>query len=80
MDALTSKHGNEGSRVIDGVLKQVKQFLVFGMKDIVILTSITLFIYMKFQLLIELEGAEQRKGVFVIGATDRYLLFIICIS
>ncbi|RHN66036.1 putative ATPase, AAA-type, core, P-loop containing nucleoside triphosphate hydrolase [Medicago truncatula] len=46
VDALTSKHGNEGSRVIDGVLKQ---------------------------LLIELEGAEQRKGVFVIGATDRPL-------
>jgi len=34
----------------------------------------------KFQLLIELEGAEQRKGVFVIGATNRYFLFIICIS
>jgi SpoVK/Ycf46/Vps4 family AAA+-type ATPase len=25
------------------------------------------------QLLIELEGADQRKDVFVIGATNRYL-------
>jgi SpoVK/Ycf46/Vps4 family AAA+-type ATPase len=32
---------------------------------------------MKLQLLIELDGAEQRRGVFVIGATNRYLWFMI---
>ncbi|XP_045825177.1 cell division control protein 48 homolog C-like isoform X1 [Trifolium pratense] len=31
------------------------------------------------QLQIELDGAEQRKGVFVIGATNRYLWFFISI-
>ncbi|KAK2441772.1 cell division cycle protein [Trifolium repens] len=45
VDALTTKHGNEGcTLVIERVLKQ---------------------------LLIELDGAEQRKGVFVISATNR---------
>ncbi|MCI19007.1 cell division control protein 48 C-like, partial [Trifolium medium] len=44
VDALTTKHGNEGTRVIERVIKQ---------------------------LLIELDGAEQHKGVFVIGATNR---------
>jgi ribosome biogenesis ATPase len=34
---------------------------------------------MKLQLQIELDGAEQRKGVFVIGATNRYLWFFIAI-
>ncbi|GAU38458.1 hypothetical protein TSUD_151810 [Trifolium subterraneum] len=44
VDALTTKHGNEGTRVIERVLKQF---------------------------LTEFEGAEQLKGVFVIGATNR---------
>lgn len=30
---------------------------------------------MKLQLLIELDGAENRRGVFVIGATNRYIWF-----
>lgn len=28
------------------------------------------------QLLIELDGADQRKGVYVIGATNRYLIIL----
>jgi hypothetical protein len=47
VDALTTtEHGNEGGQVINGVRKQVKRFLVFGMKKyIVISTSYTFQLY-----------------------------------
>jgi len=39
VDALTAARGEEGGRVIEGVLTQVKHFRVFFFKEIVILTS-----------------------------------------
>jgi hypothetical protein len=64
VDALTD-HGDESVR------KQVKQILVFEW-NILLYWLLTLFSYMKLQLQIELDSEEQRRGIFVIGATNRY--------
>lgn len=80
MDSLATKRGSEGGWVVERLLNQVNNFEGISMK-----TSLTLNILKYFfpretssincqmlQLLIELDGADQRKGVYVIGATNRY--------
>ncbi|KAH9325944.1 hypothetical protein KI387_006122, partial [Taxus chinensis] len=56
IDALTTKRGKDGGWVVERLLNQLWSYS---------------FLLSEMQLLIEMDGSEKRKGVFVIGATNR---------
>lgn len=71
VDALTTKRGQEGGWVVERLLNQAREqcFAIFVHSKY--LSKMHDFFF-QLQLLIELDGSEQRKGVYVIGATNRY--------
>lgn len=85
VDALTTKRGKEGGWVVERLLNQVKRkakiyhiyCLLKAIPGRVWANSVFISVHFNIlQLLVELDGADQRRGVFVIGATNRFLSFI----
>lgn len=83
MDALTTKRGIEGgedggvmTRVVNQVkrlkeiVQRVDKLVVVPLSCLLLISYLSKCVY-NVQLLLELDGAEERPGVYVIGATNR---------